>query len=77
MNLGEQLRERDVRKNAPGLNTVDFLRRYLASNFMDTIAHPSSAQKQNLVPPSQDAGNSLKHMQKPRQGTTYDNPGGF
>lgn len=76
MNRGEQLRERDVRRFAPQTNPVDFMRRYLVSNFPDTQAHPSKEQKEGLMQP-QAKEDSLKLMQKPRQGTTYDNPGGF
>ena len=77
MDRAKQLRERDVRRGAPEVNPGDFLRRYLLSNFVETGSHPSKQQKEALTPPTQDKENSLKYMKKPRQGTTYDNPGGF
>lgn len=77
MDRAEQLRERDIRNGAPEVNPSEFLRRYLASNFMETGAHPSKYQRENNQTQSQEAENALKYMQKPRQGTTYDNPGGF
>jgi len=76
MDRAKQLRERDVRKDAPETNPVDFMHRYLLSNFPDTVAQPSRQQKENMVP-TQEKQDSLKYMKKPRQGTTYDNPGGF
>lgn len=72
----DQLQERDVKQEAPETNTDDFLRRYLASNFPETVSHPSSQQKSMAVE-SQNPQDSLKYMQKPRQGIKYDNPGGF
>tara|TARA_B100000902_G_scaffold399591_1_gene471227 strand:- start:1267 stop:1500 length:234 start_codon:yes stop_codon:yes gene_type:complete len=77
MNRATALRERDVRRDAPVVSPGEFLRRYLASNFIETGAHPSSRQKEGMNLLSQEEGNSLKYMKKPRQGTTYDNPGGF
>ena len=77
MDRAKQLRERDVRKEAPESNPADFLRRYLVSNFVETGAHPSKMQKESMMAPTQEKENSLKYMKKPRQGTTYDNPGGF
>ncbi len=76
MDRATQLRERDIRNGVPDTNPVDFLRRYLASNFADTMSQPSQMQKQSLMG-TQEPQDSLKYMQKPRQGTTYDNPGGF
>jgi len=77
MNRATALRERDVRRDAPVFSPGDFLRRYLASNFIETAAHASAKQKEEMNPLAQGESNSLKYMKKPRQGTTYDNPGGF
>ena len=77
MDRAEQLRERDVRKEAPENNPVEFLRRYLISNFAETGSHPSKMQKETMLAAPQQKEDSLKYMKKPRQGTTYDNPGGF
>ncbi len=77
MNRATALRERDVRRDSPSVTPGEFLRRYLASNFIETGAHPSSIQKEGMNPLTQEEGNSIKYMKKPRQGTTYDNPGGF
>ena len=40
-----QLEERDVKLEAPMQNPVEFMRRYLASNFPQTAAMPSADQK--------------------------------
>ena len=45
----DQLQERDVKQEAPETNTDDFLRRYLASNFPETVSHPSPQQKSMAV----------------------------
>lgn len=76
MDRTQQLQERDVRRLAPEANPVEFMRRYIFSNFPETVSLPSQEQKENLVP-QQNKEDSLKLMKKPRQGTTYDNPGGF
>jgi len=76
MDRTQQLQERDVRRLAPETNPVEFMRRYIFSNFPETVSLPSREQKENVVP-QQNKEDSLKLMKKPRQGTTYDNPGGF
>ena len=76
MDRAKQLRERDVRQFAPQTNSADFLSRYLASNFPETASIPSQDQK-GLLMQARSKEDGLKYMQKPRQGTTYDNPGGF
>ena len=76
MDRAKQLRERDVRQFAPETNSVDFLHRYLISNFPETAAMPSQGQKEALMQ-ARTKEDGLKYMKKPRQGTTYDNPGGF
>lgn len=75
MNAREaQLRERDVKREAPLMSPNDFLRRYLASNFPQTAALPSAEQKDVVMPMTPD-GNELKFKQKPLSGTAYDKPG--
>lgn len=76
MDRAKALRERDVRQFAPQTNSVDFLGRYLASNFPETAAIPSQDQR-DLLMQARTKEDGLKYMQKPRQGTAYDNPGGF
>jgi len=70
-----QLQERDVRKESPEQSPVDFMRRYLASNFPQTMAMPSMEQKQNPMPISNLVENTLNLKQKPLSGTKYDDPG--
>lgn len=70
----QQLRERDVRRDAPDINAGDFLRRYLMSNFPQTASVPSKEQK-GLVIPMIPGENDLKSIKKPLSGTQYDNPG--
>ena len=74
MDRKQQLRERDVRKDAPVQNPNEFLGRYLASNFPQTAALPSAEQKDVVMPMSPD-GNELKFNKKPLSGTAYDKPG--
>ncbi len=77
MNVREQqLQERDVRKLSASTNPVEFLNRYVTSNFPQTASLPSEDQKLgfNSVNPED---NTLKLMKKPLGGTKYDNPGGF
>lgn len=70
----QQLRERDIRNDVPGVDAGDFLRRYLASNFPQTAAIPSKEQK-GLVMPMLPGENDLKSIKKPLSGTQYDKPG--
>lgn len=70
----QQLNERDVRRGAPEQNPVDFMKRYLASNFPQTVAMPSKEQKYNQLPMN-NTENTLKLNQKPLTGTKYDDPG--
>ena len=71
-----QLEERDVKLEAPVQNPVEFMRRYLASNFPQTAAMPSVDQKTMQVPMmSHDKGLNLE-MKKPLSGTSFDNPAG-
>ena len=74
MDRKQQLRERDVRKDAPVQNPNEFLGRYLASNFPQTASMPSAEQKDVVMPMSPD-GNELKFNKKPLSGTAYDKPG--
>jgi hypothetical protein len=76
MDRASQLRERDVRRLSQDTHPGDFLRRYLLSNFPQTVAHASKSQKEGLIPMNQE-DNTLKLMKKPLSGTKYDNPGGF
>lgn len=77
MNLREQqLREKDVRKDAPQLDPGAFLKLYIASTFPQTSALPSPEQMQNMALSNtpQDQVKSDKKMAL--SGTQYDNPGG-
>ena len=76
MDRAKQLQERDVRRLSEVTHPGDFLRRYLVSNFPQTMAMPSKAQKEGIMPMNQE-DNTLKLMKKPLSGTKYDNPGGF
>ncbi|OUW91489.1 MAG: hypothetical protein CBD94_01865 [Gammaproteobacteria bacterium TMED234] len=70
-----ELKERDVRRDAPEQNPVDFMHRYILSNFPQTSAIPSKEQKESMLPMNtQD--NGLKLMKKPLSGTSFDNPAG-
>ena len=76
MNARErQLQERDVKRDAPEQNPVDFMHRYLASNFPQTAAMPSKEQKESQLPMN-NTENILKSMKKPLSGTSFDNPAG-
>jgi len=77
MNLREQqLREKDVRKDAPQLDPGAFLKLYIASTFPQTSALPSPEQLQDMALSNnpQDQVKSDKKMAL--SGTQYDNPGG-
>jgi hypothetical protein len=69
-----QLKERDVRKEAPDLDPGYFLQAYIRSNFPQTAVMPSPEQKAQgmVVPPS---NNLLQLSKEPLKGTSYDNPG--
>ena len=47
----QQLRERDIRNDVPGVEASEFLRRYLASNFPQTAAIASKEQRDAEVAP--------------------------
>ncbi len=68
----QQLEERDVRQGVPELNTNEFLRGYLASNFPQTAAYPSKMQLEGKVPAMQ---TQLK-FDKPKipSGINFDRP---
>lgn len=69
-----QLRERDVRKNAPELDPNAFLQAYIRSNFPQTAVMPSPEQKAaNAVATTPDS--LLQLDKKAPTGTSYDNPG--
>jgi hypothetical protein len=70
----QQLREKDIRNNAPNMNPNEFLRRYLVSNFPQTAAVPSKEQKETVMPMYSEQ-NDLKFKQKPLSGIQYDKPG--
>jgi hypothetical protein len=54
---------------------VDFMHRYLASNFPQTAAIPSKEQKESQLPMN-NTEDILKSMKKPLSGTSFDNPAG-
>ena len=72
----KQLQERDVKLEAPMQNPVDFMRRYLASNFPQTAAMPSVDQKAMQVPVMSNDKELKLEMKKPLSGTSFDNPAG-
>ncbi len=77
MNLREQqLRERDVRRDAPALDPGAFLKMYMASTFPQTAALPSPEQKQNLVATNNSEDQVKSNKKMALSGTQYDNPGG-
>jgi hypothetical protein len=77
MNFREQqLRERDVRRDAPALDPGAFLRMYMASTFPQTAALPSPEQKQNLVATNNPEDQVKSNKKMALSGTQYDNPGG-
>ena len=71
----KQLKERDVRKNAPELNPLTFLKDYVDSNFPQTAALQSNLQKQLGIYP-QIHTNGVDYNKKPMQGISFDNPKG-
>ena len=74
MNVREQqLREADVRRDAPELNASSFLSLYSRSNFPQTAAIPSKTQLRLGILPQED-GQSVKSSKKIPSGTSYDNP---
>jgi hypothetical protein len=74
MDRMRQLRDRDVRLDAPDLSPGEFLKNYLDSNFPQTSAHPSSGQQ----PPSSDSDGenelNFKKMKGPSSGVGFDRP---
>jgi hypothetical protein len=77
MNLREiQLREKDVRKDAPELNPQEFLSLYLVSTFPQTAALPSKEQKLMGITPQSDP-QGVNYMKKPLSGTSFDNPASY
>jgi len=70
----QQLRERDIRRDSPDQNPIEFMRRYLASNFPQTMAVPNKDQRL-MGPPMTPVGNDLNSGQKPLSGIKYDDPG--
>lgn len=77
MNLREQqLRERDVRRDAPALDPGSFLKMYIASTFPQTAALPSREQRENLVATNNPEDQVKSNKKMALSGTQYDNPGG-
>jgi hypothetical protein len=76
MDRYKQLKERDVLKEADELNPSDFLRAYIQSNFPQTSAYPSPAQKalgmqQNT---NDESRLNFKKRNNPLAGTSFDRP---
>jgi hypothetical protein len=71
-----QLREQDVRKDAPDLDPGLFLRLYIASNFPQTAVFPSPEQKERGVTADLNQTN-VNYSKKPLSGTSFDNPAGY
>lgn len=77
MNLREQqLREKDVRRDAPVLDSASFLKMYIASNFPQTAALPSPDQLAGIVPINNSEDQLKSNKKVALAGTQYDNPGG-
>lgn len=76
MNIREQqLKELDVRREAPDLNPSSFLSLYIKSNFPQTASIPSKYQLSlGIIPPGETEG--VKSSKKIPSGTSYDNPAG-
>ena len=71
----QQLRDRVIRNDVPGVDPNEFLRRYLASNFPQTASIASKQQRETEVAPMLPGENDLKSIKKPLSGTQYDKPG--
>jgi len=69
----QQLRERDVRKDAPEIDPIAFLSMYLESNFPQTAAYPSKEQTERGIIPK-DELDDVRYNKKPLSGTSFDNP---
>jgi hypothetical protein len=77
MNFREQqLRERDVRKEAPEQDPGLFLKLYMASTFPQTSALPSPEQLQGIVPTNNPDDELKSNKKMALSGTKYDNPRG-
>ena len=77
MNLREQqLREKDVRRDAPEVDPNLFLKLYMASTFPQTSALPSPEQLQGLVASNNPEDQVKSNKKIALSGTQYDNPGG-
>jgi hypothetical protein len=77
MNFREQqLRERDVRKEAPEQDPGLFLKLYMASTFPQTSALPSPEQLQGIVATNNPDDELKSNKKMALSGTKYDNPRG-
>lgn len=77
MNTREaQLREQDVKKEAPELEPNLFLKLYIASNFPQTAVMPSPEQKARGITADLNQ-NNVNYDKKPPSGTSFDNPAGY
>jgi hypothetical protein len=73
MDRQQQLRDQDVRRDAPDLDPVSFLDMYVQSNFPQTVALPSQQQKeQGMVP--QTNMKDVNLQKKVPSGTQFDRP---
>lgn len=69
----DQLKDKDVRQDAPSIDPTSFLDLYVKSNFPQTAAIPSKEQRElGIFPPT--AQNDVKLNKKPTSGTGFDNP---
>lgn len=69
----QKLKEVDLRDHFEELNPNKFLSSYLASNFPQTIAHPSKQQKEQLKQ-GQMPSQPVNYMKKPSSGISFDSP---
>lgn len=77
MNFREQqLKERDVRKDAPEQDPGLFLKLYMASTFPQTSALPSPEQLQGIVATNNPDDELKSNKKMALSGTKYDNPRG-
>ena len=69
----QKLKELDLRDNEQKLNPIEFMNSYIASNFPQTVAHPSKQQK-GLIALGQMPSQAVNYMKKPSSGISFDNP---
>jgi hypothetical protein len=74
MDRMRQLKDKDVRFDAPDLSPGEFLKNYLESNFPQTSAHPSRDQQTPSTDSNGEDELNFKKMKGPASGTGFDRP---